>query len=314
MITDIPGIKVGNGETEEALTGCTVVLTEGGAQAACDVRGGAPGTRELTLLRPGMLVREIHALLLTGGSAFGLEAAGGVMDYLQEKGVGFDTGVIPVPIVPAAVIFDLGVGKPAWPSVEMAYGACQEASQEFATGNAGVGCGATVGKLMGSHNLMKGGLGTASLSLPGGAKVGALMVVNTLGDVRDPENGKILAGLQENGFFLDSLQVMGEYKEKRDFKGDNTTIGVVATDVALNREELIRVASMAHDGLARTITPAHTMFDGDIIFALSLGCKEGDASLVGAMAAEAVARAVVQGIKAARPVGEIPSWQSLAEK
>jgi L-aminopeptidase/D-esterase-like protein len=272
-----------------------------------DVRGSAPGTRETDLLRPGSLVRQVHAVLLTGGSAFGLDAAGGVMKYLESRGVGFNTGVAKVPIVPAAVIFDLGLGDArVRPDASMGEQACLAAGYgPIELGNAGAGTGATVGKIFGMPYAMKGGVGSASLVLGNGATVGALVVVNAFGDVFDPATGRILAGAinPATGAFAHTAHVMTQGMGSGDLAGCSTTIGVVATDAALDKEGTTKVAQMAHDGLARTINPVHTMYDGDAIFCVSTGSIAVDTSLVGTAAAEVVARAVVAAVLCAKSIG-----------
>lgn len=328
-ITDVPGIRVGHAEDPEALTGCTVVLCERGAVAGVDQRGGAPGTRETDLLRPMHLVQKVHAVLLTGGSAFGLEAAAGVVGYLEERKIGFNAGVARVPIVPAAVIFDLAIGRAdVRPDARMGYAACERASPERpAEGNAGVGMGASVGKLFGMAGAVKAGVGTASLDLGGGAVVGALVVVNALGDVIDPSSGRILAGtrpvhlgparLGGRGPFADTLVAIKGRAGRAALQlatRANTVLGVVATNVGLTKEEANKVAQMAQDGVARTIRPAHTMLDGDTMFALSTGRRRMEVSAVGAYAAEAVAQAVVHAILEARAVGGLPAMRDVVER
>ena len=325
-ITDIPGILVGHAHDEEALTGCTVVLYPEGAVAGVDQRGGAPGTRETDLLRPMHLVEKVHAVLLAGGSAFGLEAAGGVMRYLEERGVGFDARVARVPIVPAAILFDLAIGKAdVRPDAEMGYQACLNASSDPpAEGNAGAGMGATVGKILGMAGAMKAGIGTASRDLGGGAVVGAIVAVNALGDVIDPESGKILAGTRPAklgpirvggpGPFADTLAVMLGMAGKQALRfasRGNTVIGVVATNARLDKQGANKVAQMAQAGLARVIRPAQTMLDGDTIFALSTGAKKVDVNIVGAYAAEAVSEAILRAVRKARAAGGLPAAQDL---
>ncbi len=328
-ITDVPGIRVGHADDPEALTGCTVVLCERGAVAGVEQRGGAPGTRETDLLRPMHLVQKAHGVLLTGGSAFGLEAAAGVVRYLEERGIGFNTGVARVPIVPAAVLFDLAVGRSdVRPDARMGYEACVRASGERpAEGNAGAGMGASVGKVFGTAGAMKAGVGTASLDLGGGAVVGALVVVNALGDVVDPSSGRILAGtrpvrigparLGGRGPFADTLAVMkgraGRAALRLASRG-NTVLGVVATNAALTKEQANKVAQMAQDGVARTIRPAHTMLDGDTLFVLSTGRRRVDTNVVGAYAAEAVAQAVLRAVTEAEAAGGLPAARDLAER
>jgi len=319
-ITDVPGIAVGQADDPEALTGCTVILCENGAVGGVDQRGGAPGTREIDALHPMHLVQKAHGVVLAGGSAFGLDAATGVVKWLEERGVGFAVGPAKVPIVPAAILFDLGIGNPlVRPDASMGYRACQAASAaKPKEGNAGAGMGCTVGKILGPKQAMKGGIGTASVDLGGGAVVGAMVAVNAFGDV--VENGQILAGarsaevgplrLGAAGYFADTLLVMKSLVVKALMaltpKG-NTVIGVVATNARLNKEEANKVAQMAHDGLARVIRPAHTMWDGDTIFALATGEKAVDVNIVGAYGAEAVAQAILNGIHAAVSVAGCPA-------
>lgn len=318
-IIDVPGIKVGHATNREALTGCTVILAGEGAVAGVDVRGSAPGTRETDLLRPGNLVERVHAVLLAGGSAFGLAAADGVMAYLEEKGIGFDVGVARVPIVPAAVLFDLQAGDPrVRPDRAMGYQACVNASATpFSEGNVGAGTGATVGKLFGPLQCMKGGLGTWSITLPGGAVIGAIVAVNAFGDVLDSQTGKLLAGPRDpqTGQPVRTMEILQgktpDPADFADFAGANTTIGVVATNARLSKEAANKVAQMAHDGLARSISPVHTMLDGDTLFALSTGDLEADLSTVGAVAAEAVAQAVKRAILAAEALGGIPPHRDI---
>jgi len=282
------------------------------------VRGGAPGTRETDLLDPVNTVQQVHALVLSGGSAFGLDSATGVVRYLEEKGIGFPGGVGKVPIVPAAILFDLGVGD--WkvrPDASAGYAAARAASEgPVAEGSVGAGAGATVGKLHGLERAMKAGIGTASLRLPGGAVVAALVAVNALGDVVDPDSGKPLAGLRaKDGKALrgtiDSL-VAGE-RPGRPLPGENTAIGVVATNVALTKSEATRVAQAGHDGLARSIRPVHTPWDGDTLFALSTGAvaMDGAALVVGALAAEVVAQAVVRAVLRATGLPGLPAMADL---
>jgi L-aminopeptidase/D-esterase-like protein len=321
-ITDIPGILVGHAQDDEALTGCTVILCEKGAVGGVDQRGGAPGTREIDALHPMHLVNKVHGVVLSGGSAFGLESATGVMRYLEEKGVGFDTRIAKVPIVPAAILFDLGIGKSeVRPDAAMGYQACLNASSEPpAEGNYGAGSGATVGKILGPSQCMKSGIGTASMEIGAGVIVGAIVAVNAFGDVVDPTNGQIIAGARckdigplhigAEGYFADTLQVMqtliGRTVLGFGSRG-NTVIGVVATNARLDKEQANKVAQMAHDGLARTIRPAHTMVDGDTIFAIATGEHKADVNIVGAFAAEAFAQAILHAVRAAKPVADIPA-------
>jgi L-aminopeptidase/D-esterase-like protein len=325
-ITDIPGILVGHAQNDEALTGCTVILCEKGAVGGVDQRGGAPGTREVDALHPMHLVSKVHGIVLAGGSAFGLEAATGVMRYLEEKGVGFDTHIAKVPIVPAAILFDLGIGKPdVRPDASMGYLACQNASSEPpAEGNVGAGTGATVGKILGVGQCMKSGVGSASMEIGAGVIVGAIVAVNAFGDVIDPATGQIIAGVRSKdvgplhigapGYFADTLQVMrtliGRTALGFGSRG-NTVIGVVATNAKLDKEAANKVAQMAHDGLARTVRPAHTMLDGDTIFALATGEHVADVNIVGAYGAEVFAQSILRAVHAAKAVAGIPAISQL---
>jgi L-aminopeptidase/D-esterase-like protein len=315
-LTDVPGIRVGHATDWEALTGCTVVLCEKGAVGGVDQRGGAPGTRETDLLRPLHLVQKVHAVLLTGGSAFGLAAADGVMHYLEERGVGFDARVAKVPIVPAAVLFDLDLGDSKMrPNSTMGYAACQSASDgPVAEGNVGAGTGARAGAILGPKQAMKSGLGTAAISLGSGLVVGALVVANPFGDVVGPATGEILAGARRIGSDepADTLAVMRSFVGKTVLRfASSTVIGVIATNAQLTKEETNKVAQMAQDGIARAIRPAHTMFDGDTLFALSTGKKRADVNLIGAYAAEVVAEAIVRGVRAAESAGGLPAQRDL---
>ena len=323
-ITDVPGIEVGQAQDDQALTGCTVVLCRKGAVAGVDVRGGAPGTRETDLLNPVNLVEKVHAIMLAGGSAFGLDAASGVVRYLEEQGIGFDVGVAKVPIVPAAILFDLNVGKPdVRPDAEMGYHAASAASTNSPEeGNVGAGTGAAVGQILGAKTAMKSGLGTASMEA-NGVLVGAIVAVNAWGDVVDPKNGEIVAGARSTnvgplkigsqGYFADTLELMKTFLGRTTVDGatkSHTVIGVVATNAKLTKAEATKMAQMAHNGLARTIRPAHTMLDGDTIFALSTGRKKADVSTVGAFAAEVMAQAILRAAQKAAPAGGLPGLSS----
>jgi L-aminopeptidase/D-esterase-like protein len=320
-ITDVPGIEVGHAQDDEALTGCTVVLCRKGAVGGVDVRGGAPGTRETDLLNPLNLVEKVHAVLLAGGSAFGLDAAGGVMRYLEERKIGFETGAGRVPIVPAAILFDLNIGRAdRRPDADMGYRAAAAASTDARReGNVGAGSGASVGKMFGAKQAMKSGLGSASLEIGAGVIVGALAVVNAFGDVVDPQNGQIIAGLRSAkvgplqigapGYFADTQVTMKTFIGRTilNFASRaNTVLGVVATNAKLTKAEANKVAQMAQDGVARAIRPAHTMLDGDTMFALSTGGKKADVSTVGAYAAETVAQAIVRAATRAESAGGLP--------
>ena len=294
-LTAIDGITVGHATDLTARTGCTVILCPAGATAGVDVRGAAPGTRETEALRPGRLVQKAHAVLLTGGSAFGLDAAGGVVQYLEEQNVGFPAGSVRVPIVPAAVIFDLGVGDAnVRPDRETGYQACLNATDApVEMGVIGAGTGATVGKAPGVTS-SPGGVGSACLRLDSGLIVATIVVVNALGNVVHPRTGEILAGGKENGDFVDITERL---LDAHLVHGTNTTIGVVATNATLAPAEVHRVAEMAHDGMARAIRPAHTMFDGDTLFALATGSHtKSNVNTVGILAAEVVAEAIVNAV------------------
>jgi L-aminopeptidase/D-esterase-like protein len=316
-ITAVPGIRVGHATDLEGLTGCTVVLCEKGAVGGIDQRGGAPGTRETDLLRPLHLVQEVHAVLLAGGSAYGLASADGVMRYLEERGVGFDARVAKVPIVPAAILFDLDLGDPqARPDAAMGYAACQAATDgPVVEGNVGAGTGATAGKILGPGRAIKTGLGSAAVDLGGGLVVGALVAVNPLGDVVDPQTGAILAGTRKltSDEPADTLAVMRGMvgKAALSFASSNTVIGVVATNARLTKGQANKVAQMAQDGVARAVRPAHTLFDGDTLFALATGNKRADVNLIGAYAAEVVAQAIARAARAAESAGGLPAWRDL---
>jgi L-aminopeptidase/D-esterase-like protein len=317
-LTDVPGLKVGHFTDSRRPTGCTVVLPGAGAVCGVDVRGGAPGTRETDLLDPSQTVSEVHGILLAGGSAFGLDAATGVVRWLEERGVGFPVREQRVPIVPAAILYDLDVGDGRIrPDAAAGYAAARAASEAAVPeGNVGAGAGATVGKLFGLAGAMRGGLGTASLRLPNRAVVAALVAVNAVGDV--VEDGRIVAGARDAGGkrFLDCAQALREGRAPGGppASGANTTLAVVATNVTLTKAEARKVAQMAHDGLARSIRPVHTPWDGDTVFALSAGQLELPAAplVVGALAADALARAVVRAVRLARGVPGFPAVRDLA--
>jgi L-aminopeptidase/D-esterase-like protein len=318
-LLDVPGLEVGHATDARALTGCTVVLCRAGVVGGVSVRGLAPGTRETDLLRPGMLVGRVHAVLLTGGSAFGLAAADGVMRFLEEQGVGYDAGAARVPIVPAAVLFDLGLGDPkVRPDAAMGYAACQAAARStgepLAQGNVGAGTGATVGKLLGMGRAMKAGLGTASLRA-GRLVVAALAAVNAFGDVVDPHTGAILAGTRstDGKDLIGTALTMRSALVRKAMALKNTIIGVVATNARLDVAGANQVAAAAHDGLARVVRPAHTLYDGDTLFALASGAVRTNLALVADMAAEAVALAILNGVWAAEAVGGLPAARDIAK-
>jgi len=326
--TDIPGIKVGHAQNFEALTGCTVILCEKGAVGGVDQRGGAPGTRETDLLRPMHLVQRVHAITLAGGSAFGLDAASGAVRYLEERNIGFDAQVARVPIVPGAIIFDLGVGSSKIrPDAAMGYQACLNATKTPPLeGNYGAGTGATVGKIFGLAGAMKSGIGDFCIEISKGLFVGAIVVVNAFGDIIDHRTGQIIAGVRpvkkgpfqlgREGFFADTLSIMSSFIGKTVLNfatKDNTVIGVVATNAQLSKEEANKVAQMAHDGLARVVRPAHTMLDGDTIFSLSTGRRRADANVIGAYAAECFSEASLRACRLAAPVFDMPSAKNYPE-
>ncbi|MFQ5816817.1 MAG: P1 family peptidase [Terriglobia bacterium] len=327
-LTDIEGISVGHATDREGVTGCTAILFAGGAVAGVDVRGGAVGEREFETLRVGHVVERIHGLVLAGGSAFGLEAAAGVMRYLEEQGIGFEVGVARVPIVPAAILFDLAIGEAQRrPDAAMGYAAAKTAiADRVEEGSVGAGTGATVGKLFGLKQATKGGLGTNTIELAGGARVSALAVVNAFGDVRDPATGQIIAGARrapDSTEFADTAAQMKAGVVKPGFgvpappsawpaRVPSTTLAVVATNARLDRPQTTKLAAMAQNGVARVISPVHTLFDGDVVFGVSLGTKSGDLNMLGSVAAEAVAAAIVRAVREATSLGGVPALCNLS--
>lgn len=317
-LTDVDGVKVGHHTLAERPTGCTVVLVEQGAVAGVDVRGTAPGTRETDLLRPVDMVQQVHAVVLSGGSAYGLDTAGGVMRFLESRGRGFDARVARVPIVPAAILFDLGVGSDpkVRPTADCGYRAAASASNgPVAEGDVGAGAGATVGKIAGLGRAMKAGVGSASLRLPDGLVVAALVVVNAVGDVIDPANGRVVAGVRSaDGRTLADARILIRSGAMAKLEiGEHTTLGVVATNARLTKAEATKVAQMAHDGFARALAPAHTPWDGDVIFSLATGALEKSADLltVGALAADVMAEAIVRAARESAGLPGLPSARSL---
>src|SRR4051812_11145750 len=315
-ITDVAGIEVGHWSDLEALTGCTVVLCRAGAIAGVAVRGAAPGTRETDLCRPGTLIERVHAVVLSGGSAFGLEAASGVARALAGLGVGYDARGITVPIVPAAVVFDLALGAVAWPDVAAGRAAVDAASGgPLERGCVGAGTGATVGKVLGMEQATKSGVGTASVDAGGGIVVGAVVVANAGGDVVDPSRDEVVAGTRrpasEDGGFADSVALVGRGFEPPP-PVEQTTLAVVATDAALTVEQADHIASVAHDGLARTVRPVHTMHDGDTVFVMATGAggERLDSVAVtrlAVLAVDAVERATLDAVRSATPAGGLPA-------
>ncbi|MCC6615008.1 MAG: P1 family peptidase [Anaerolineae bacterium] len=309
-LTDVPGIRVGHQTDVRGVTGCTVVMCPPGTVGGVDQRGGAPGTRETDLLRPMHLVEQVDAIVLSGGSAFGLATADGVMRYLLEHEQGYRSraGFI-VPIVPAAILFDLAIGDGAVrPNATMGYAACESATDApVAQGSVGAGTGCRIGAMRGNEYATKGGIGSASIELADGLVVAALVAVNAVGDVLS-EDGSILAGLHDGTQFvgmLNILRMMPGGAPPPTAPTENTVIGVVAANARLTKEGVNKVAQMAHDGLARAIRPAHTMFDGDTLFALATGEKDADVTVIGAFAAEVVEQAIRNGVRAATSLGGV---------
>jgi len=316
MITRIPGFAVGHASDFKSLTGCSVILCPPGTVGSVDIRGSAAGTRQLDALLGFHIVNEVHAVLLAGGSAFGLDAAGGVMEFLEERGRGFDVTITRVPIVPTAVIYDLSVGNcRVRPDKAMGYAACQAARREpQGDGSLGAGTGATVGKLLGIHHATKGGLGSVCREGPEGLLVAALAVVNAFGDVVDPETGEILAGARtapDSREFANSSALIRQGRVRQKFGEPNTTIGVVATNARLNREQAQKIAQMAQNGLARCIRPVHTLFDGDTVFVLAHHEVQADLHIVGLLAQAAVEEAILNAVRQAHGLGVLPSHQDL---
>jgi len=318
-LTAISGVECGHWTDAGALTGCTVVICRDGAVASVDVRGGAPASRETDLLRPGTLVERVHAIVLAGGSAFGLDAASGVMRWLAEREIGFPVTSGVVPIVPAACIYDLALATgPGRPTADSGYAACESASTDPVTsGSVGAGTGASVGKALGIEHALKGGLGSAAERTASGVTVAALVAVNCWGEVVDPDDGTILAGARgaKPGTFVPTLNILREHSPLSPFNQENSTIAVVATDAALAKDQIQRLAVIAQTGLARTIRPVHTPVDGDMVFALATGRTRAQADVLqlGALAARALERACLQAVREAASLGGLPSvrdWRS----
>ena len=314
-ITDVPGIKVGHRENEEGITGCTALLMEGGAVCGVDVRGSAPGTRETDALDPINEIDRVHGICLSGGSAFGLDAATGVMQFLEERGIGVDAGVAKIPIVPSAVLFDLFIGDPqARPTAQMGYEAAQAAQVgSFQNGNIGAGYGATVGKLAGPDFAMKGGLGSASIAGKDGLIAGAIVAVNAVGDVKNPNTRQILAGARnpQTGQWLDCCAYLEEHAQSEALAGTNTTIGVVALNAKLTKAEAKKIAQLTQNALARTIYPVHTMLDGDTIFVLGTGEQTFALDYLGHLATKVMEEAILAGIQAAEKLAGVESYTSI---
>jgi L-aminopeptidase/D-esterase-like protein len=318
-LTAIKGIAVGHAALPDAPSGCTVIIPEGGAVAAVDIRGGAPGTYGTDTLNPINLVDRIHGLFFTGGSAFGLSVADGLRRFLKERNVGFDSGRGLIPIIAGAVIFDLGVNRSErYPDATLGYAACQNAcSDPVAEGSVGAGLGATVGKLYNLERAMKSGLGSAFMRAESGVEVGALIVVNAFGDIVDPALGRLIAGCRKTALsheLIDSEREILRLTTVRAFlDGQHTVVGAVATNVRLNKTQLTKVAQMAHDGLARTVYPAHTLYDGDTLFALSCGDMDSaEVSVVGTLAARVTAQAILRAVWKAHSLGDLPAYKDLS--
>lgn len=316
-LCDVPGVLVGHATHRDALTGCTVVLFDDpeGAVVGVDVRGSSPGTRETDRLGPIGVVRGTHGLLLTGGSAFGLAAADGIVRFLEERGIGLDIGTVRIPLVSAAVLFDVVVGDPTVrPGAKMGYeAAAAAASGPFGQGSVGAGTGASVGKVLGPDRAMKGGVGSASVRLEGGLIVAALAAVNAFGDIRDPETGETLAGPRmDDGLPGDTSHLLPEAAQRLRW-GENTTLGIVATNARLGKPQAVKVAQMAHDGLARAVHPVHTTVDGDVVFAASAGGLEVPTDIVGVWGARVMQRAIVRAVREAETLGGLLSAKDVRQ-
>lgn len=316
-IIDVPGVRVGHASDFEAVTGCTVVLFDNEAIGAIDLRGGGTSTRQIDSLFSYHSYGRIHGIFLTGGSAYGLDAAGGVMKYLEERGIGLDVGYgVVVPSVPTAVIFDLGIGDgKVRPTPEMAYKACLSASSSpTQEGSIGAGTGATIGKLFGIRTATKGGIGTVSYDLGNGRVLGALVVVNAFGDVFDLKSREIIAGVrdsQDGKGFPGSANLFKQGVIRKLEPFESTTLAVLATNINFSRSELIRVATIGQTGISRVVFPSHTTSDGDLVFAISCGNSEGDANALGIIASELISEAIVRAVKSAKNLGGIPSWSDI---
>jgi L-aminopeptidase/D-esterase-like protein len=316
-IIDIRGLKVGHASNYEGYTGCTVILCEEGATCGIDIRGSASGTRQVDALSINHIVEHVHAILLSGGSSFGLDAATGVMRFLEEKGIGFDVGPTKIPIVPTAVIFDIFFGDPmARPTREMGYEACKNAKDSVEEGSIGVGVGAAVGKLFEISRAMKGGVGTSSVVMPDGLTVASLVVVNAFGDIIDNVTGKIIAGARlapESMEFANTVESIKKGAVKKQFGLVNTTLGVVATNAKFNKRDITKIAQMAQGGLIKTISPVHTTFDGDLVFALATGECEADLNLVGVLGEFVIAEAIKRAVKKADGFGILPAFKDITK-
>jgi L-aminopeptidase/D-esterase-like protein len=316
-ITDVKGLKVGHASNHEGYTGCTVILCEEGATCGIDIRGSASGTRQVDALSINHIVERVHAILLSGGSSFGLDATTGVMRYLEEKDVGFDVGTIKIPIVPTAVIFDIFFGDPkVRPTPEMGYEACLNASGAVGEGSVGVGTGAAVGKLFEISRAMKGGVGTSSVVMPDGLTVASIVVVNAFGDIIDNVTGKIIAGARvspESLEFANTVESIKKGVVKKQFGLVNTTLGVVATNAKFDKKQITKIAQMSQGGLIKTISPVHTTFDGDLVFALATGECEADLNLVGVLGEFVIGEAIKRAVKKADGFGILPAFKDITK-
>jgi len=316
-ITDVKGLKVGHASNFKGYTGCTVILCEDGATCGIDIRGSASGTRQVDALGINHIVEHIHAILLSGGSSFGLDAATGVSRFLEEKGIGFDVGPTKIPIVPTAVIFDILFGDPkARPTQELGYEACMNAGDIVEEGSIGVGTGAAVGKIFELSRAMKGGVGTSSIVMPDGLVVASLVVVNAFGDIIDNVTGKIIAGARvapDSLEFANTVESIKKGAVKKQFGLVNTTLGVVATNAKFNKKEITKVAQMSQGGLIKTISPVHTTFDGELVFALATGVCEADLNLVGVLGEFVIAEAIKRAVKKADGFGIVPAFKDITK-
>jgi L-aminopeptidase/D-esterase-like protein len=312
-ITDVKGLRVGHASNYDGYTGCTVILCEAGATCGIDIRGSASGTRQVDALSISHIVEHVHAILLSGGSSFGLDAATGIMRYLEEKGIGFDVGPTKIPIVPTAVIFDIFFGDPkVRPTPEMGYEACMNAHETVEEGSVGVGTGAAVGKIFEISRAMKGGVGTSSIVMPDGLTVASLVVVNAFGDIIDNVTGKIIAGARvspESLEFANTVESIKKGAVKKQFGLVNTTLGVVATNAKFDKKGITKIAQMAQGGLIKTVSPVHTTFDGDLVFALATGECEADINLVGVLGEFVIAEAIKRAVKKADGFGILPAFK-----
>lgn len=315
-ISSISEFRIGNAQNIESGTGCTAILSPGGAVAGVDVRGGAPGTRETDLLRPENTIEKVHAVSLAGGSAFGLEAAAGIADFLEEKKIGYDTGIAKIPIVPSAILFDLGVGKPnIRPNKEMGYQAAESAwnHQPLEEGNHGCGTGASIGKCLGASFMMKSGLGSYAVQV-GDLKVGAIIGVNAFGDIIDPSTNQIIGGVYDRmnkKFLYSEEQMIAQTSPQKDESiSENTTIGAILTNACLTKANATKISSIAHDGIARTHRPSHTFMDGDTLFTLSSGKIQADVNTVGILAVRVVEKAILRAVSQAKEAYGLPVFSS----